>query len=159
MKHLNLTAIAAGVLLATSISVSASSGNLSTRVGDVEFDSGYPTQETMKKMINEMDFQRATQAFMWGIPLSGVMEFMNAARNDFGLQEGQFSYFFTRAQKQGIITSNFTTPYIIGAWNLDISGPTVVELPEARMAGMLLDVHQRVLSDLSLLDHYSLILT
>lgn len=151
MKFNKLSTIAAGIALATSMAVSASSSSISTRVGTADFESGYPTKETMQKMLNEMDFQRATQLYLWGIPLSGVMEFLNASRNDFGLKEGQLSYFFTRAQKQGIITSNFTTPYIIGAWNLDKTGPLVLELPEARIAGMMLGVHQRIQTDLSLL--------
>ncbi|WP_268206315.1 DUF1254 domain-containing protein, partial [Vibrio parahaemolyticus] len=102
-------------------------------------------------MLNEMDFQRATQAYLWGIPASSIMEWLNVSRNDFKFEEGQMGFFNTLKQKQGIITANFTTPYVIGTWNLEKTGPLIINLPEAKMAGMMLDVHQRVLSDLSLL--------
>jgi hypothetical protein len=34
-----------------------------------DFENGYPTKETQKKLFDEMDFQRATQAYIWGIPI------------------------------------------------------------------------------------------
>ncbi len=30
-----------------------------TRIGKLSFESGYPSQETVKKLYDEMDFQRA----------------------------------------------------------------------------------------------------
>ncbi|WP_295890612.1 DUF1254 domain-containing protein [uncultured Vibrio sp.] len=149
MKLNKLTQIIAGAVLVSSMAVSANT--TTTRIGDIDYQNGYPTVETMDQVLNEMDFQRATQLYMWGVPLTGIMEWVNTNRNEFNLEEGQLSYYFTRAQKQGIITSNFTTPYICGAWNVSETGPLVLELPEARMAGMLMDVHQRIQTDLSLL--------
>ena len=37
-------------------------GELQTRIGTLQFESnGYPTSETITKLYDEMDFQRATQ--------------------------------------------------------------------------------------------------
>ena len=33
-----------------------------TRIGELVFEKGYPTQETVAKLYDELDFQRATQA-------------------------------------------------------------------------------------------------
>ena len=33
-----------------------------TRIGPLEFDHGLPTQDTVRKLYDEMDFQRACQA-------------------------------------------------------------------------------------------------
>jgi len=45
---------------------------IKTRIGDLSFthsfEAGYPTDETGKKLLNEMDFQRACQAYIWSIP-------------------------------------------------------------------------------------------
>ena len=49
---------------------------IDTRIGTLEFtkdfEKGYPTHETVKKLYDEMDFQRATQAYMWSIPVPTV---------------------------------------------------------------------------------------
>ncbi|MDG3397825.1 DUF1254 domain-containing protein, partial [Vibrio parahaemolyticus] len=149
MKKRILAVAVTSMLL--SASVFAQETVVPSRVGDLKFESDFPTQETMKNMLNEMDFQRATQAYLWGIPASSIMEWLNVSRNGFKFEEGQMGFFNTLKQKQGIITANFTTPYVIGTWNLEKTGPLIINLPEAKMAGMMLDVHQRVLSDLSLL--------
>ena len=151
MKLNKLTSIITAAALVSSMAVSANTGKVDSRMGELEFRGGYPTQATMKKAMNEMDYQRATQAYLWSIPLAGVMEWTNASRNELGLKELQPASYFSFEQKKGIITSNFTTPYVALTGSLAETGPLVLEIPEGRMAGMLLDVHQRVLSDLSLL--------
>ncbi|WP_243055235.1 DUF1254 domain-containing protein [Pseudomonas sp. BP01] len=54
----------------------------------------------------------------------------------------------TQKQKQGILTPNFTPPYTATLADLSKTGPLVLTLPKGLMAGMVMDVHQRVLSDL-----------
>ena len=43
-----------------------------TRIGELEFThdfaNGYPTNATVEKIFDEMDFQRAVQAYLWAIP-------------------------------------------------------------------------------------------
>jgi hypothetical protein len=43
-----------------------------TRIGKLEFThdwiNGYPTNDTVTKLYDELDFQRATQAYIWAIP-------------------------------------------------------------------------------------------
>ena len=45
-----------------------------TRIGKLTFESGYPSKETVQKLYDEMDFQRAAQAYLWGIPAVGLIE-------------------------------------------------------------------------------------
>ncbi len=52
------------------------------------------------------------------------------------------------AEKLGILTPNYTTPYIATFIDLEKSGPMVIEIPPGLMAGMILDGWQRVLADL-----------
>ena len=51
-------------------------------------------------------------------------------------------------EKLGILIPNFTTPYLVAAADLSKSGPFVLELPKGLTAGMVVDVWQRVLTDL-----------
>jgi hypothetical protein len=93
----------------------------------------------VQKLYDEMDFQRAAQAYIWGIPAVGLAEWRLAHRDVFKAKNGE---------KLGILTPNYTTPYIAALVDLQESGPLVVELPPGLMAGMILDVWQRVLADL-----------
>ena len=74
-RHHATLAVAAAVLCATAFPALAQEGNpfagvttLDTRIGDLSFESGYPTDATVKKLYGVMDFQRASQAYIWGSP-------------------------------------------------------------------------------------------
>ena len=40
-----------------------------TRIGKLVFEKGYPSEERVAKLYDEMDFQRATQAYIWALPI------------------------------------------------------------------------------------------
>jgi hypothetical protein len=121
---------------------------IDTRVGKLTFESGYPSKETTQKLYDEMDFQRASQAYLWGIPAVGLNEWRRAHYNVFGAKNGEMLTYFTFAEKLGILTPNYTTPYIVGFVDLKESGPFVIEVPKGLIAGMVMDNWQRVLADL-----------
>lgn len=136
-------------LLAPSLPVLA--GKMETEdspIGKLEFDGGYPTQATMTKLLDQMDLNRATEAYLWAIPAVGMVQWKNAHNNTFKIADGQLVSYLTQKQKQGILTPNFTTPYILSLADLSKTGPLVVTLPKGLMAGMVMDVHQRVLEDM-----------
>jgi hypothetical protein len=119
-----------------------------TRIGRLAFESGYPSQESVQKLYDEMDFQRACQAYLWGIPAVGIAEWGLAHRDVFKAKNGQMLAYLDFKEKLGILTPNFTTPYICSVADLQESGPIVLEIPPGLMAGMILDIWQRVLADL-----------
>src|SRR6516225_546758 len=119
-----------------------------TRIGKLTFESGYPSKETVSKLYDEMDFQRASQAYLWGIPAVGLNEWRRAHFNVFGAKSGEMLSYLDFAEKLGILTPNYTTPYIATFVDLEKSGPFVIEIPAGLMAGMILDGWQRVLADL-----------
>jgi hypothetical protein len=51
-----------------------------TRIGKLNFESGYPSDDAVQKLYDEMDFQRACQAYLWGIPAVGLNEWQKAQR-------------------------------------------------------------------------------
>ena len=57
---------------------------IDTRIGALsfthDFANGYPTEETIEKLYDERDFQRACQAYLWALPIVGVAEVQHAAR-------------------------------------------------------------------------------
>ncbi|MCO5960899.1 DUF1254 domain-containing protein [Sinorhizobium meliloti] len=121
---------------------------LDTRIGKLTFESGYPSKETVAKLYDEMDFQRASQAYLWGIPAVGLNEWRKAHFNVFKAKNGEMLSYLDFAEKLGILTPNYTTPYIATFIDLKESGPMVVVVPPGLIAGMVLDQWQRVMADL-----------
>ena len=119
-----------------------------TRIGKLTFESGYPSEESVQKLYDETDFQRACQAYLWGIPAVGLNEWRRAHFDVFEAKSGEMLSYLDFTEKLGILTPNYTTPYIATFLDLEKSGPFVIELPSGLMAGMILDNWQRVLADL-----------
>jgi len=121
---------------------------IDTRIGKLTFESGYPSNDTVTKLYDEMDFQRACQAYLWGIPAVGMAEWRLAHRDVMKGKNGEVLSYLSFKEKLGILTPNYTTPYAAALIDLDESGPIVFEIPAGLMAGMILDPWQRVLADL-----------
>ncbi len=145
MAKLFTTTVALAALVAGS---AAADETVDTRIGELTFQSGYPSQQTVDKLYDEMDFQRACQAYMWGIPAVGINEWRKAHFDVFKAKNGEMLSYLDFAEKLGILTPNYTTPYVGTFIDLQESGPIVIEIPPGLMAGMILDSWQRVLADL-----------
>ena len=65
-------------LVATIAATASAQETKDTRMGKLSFESGYPTEETVKKLYDEIDFQRACRAYLWGIPAVGLNEWRKA---------------------------------------------------------------------------------
>ena len=126
----------------------ALTGALDTRIGKIDLVMGLPANaQVEQKIYDEMDFQRASQAYIWGIPIVGMNEWKLAHEKVFGAKPGQLVLYNTYKDKLGILTPNFTTPYIITFANL-ADGPVVVEQPAGAFGGMIMDFWQRPAADL-----------
>ena len=55
------------------------------RVGTLRYELGFPTPETCQKPFDEMDFQRAVQAYMWGYPAVSFESIRLTAKQDLGM--------------------------------------------------------------------------
>jgi hypothetical protein len=123
-------------------------GTVQTRIGQLKFISGYPSDATIDKLYNEMDFQRAVQAYLWALPLVEMAEWQKAQNDVFKAGTNDFVTYLTFTEKLGILTANATTPYMMAFPNLKETGPMVFEIPAGPTAGGLLDFWQRPFSDL-----------
>src|SRR5262245_512205 len=77
---------------------------IDTRIGKLTFESGYPSKETVQKLYDEMDFQRATQAYIWGIPAVGLAQWRLAHRDVFKAKNGEMLSYLDFTEKLGILT-------------------------------------------------------
>ena len=121
---------------------------VNTRLGNLEFTEGgyaggFPTEETANKLHDELDFQRATQAYLWAMPLVSYAGWLDAHENVFNASEGEILTYKSAKSKQGILTANVTTPYAISFANLENTGPLVFKVPAGPSSGIINDMWQR----------------
>ena len=123
-------------------------GKVNTRIGTLQFENGYPSKRTVAKLYDELDFQRAVQAYLWGLPMVEMAEWSRNHYETFGAGPFDFTTYLDFKQKMGILTANATTPYMMAFPNLKETGPLVFEIPAGPTAGGLLDFWQRPFADL-----------
>src|SRR6478672_3776775 len=106
-------------------SVFAENQTVDTRIGKLEFThdftNGYPTKETVEKLYDERDFQRACQLYLWSIPAVSFAEWQHG-QESIGAKSGDIGQFLSYDDRLGILTPNATTPYYIVFGDLS-SGP------------------------------------
>ena len=107
----------------------APAGSVDTRIGALHFVRGFPTEETTKKLFDEMDFQRAVQAFLWSFPAVSFESIRVGVKRDMGVDYNEMVIADNFLDANGVwLTANDTTIY--GLVNVDLSqGPVVVDVP------------------------------
>jgi hypothetical protein len=74
---------------------------IDTRIGKIELRDGYSSRASAEKLFDEMDFQRATQAFIWALPAVGFHSLHLAQRDTFGAKDGEVVLYQTLKDKEG----------------------------------------------------------
>ncbi len=113
-----------------------------------DFINGYPSGESVELLFDQIDFQRACQAYLWSIPIVSFAEWQKAHEVTFKARSGDVVVYDNYLAKLGILTANATTPYIISFFNLEETGPMVVRMPAGAVAGFADDMWQRPLIDM-----------
>lgn len=134
------------LILAALFALPAHGETIHSRFGQLEFEAGYPARETVEKLYDELDFQRAVQAYLWALPMASYGAMADAHR-----ALGADSHTVIVADKlaeprQLILTANQDTVYMSGVLDLR-EGPMVMELP-AGLLGTLNNIWQEPLVDL-----------
>jgi hypothetical protein len=99
----------ATLLAALSLATLAQAETIDTPIGKLEVLNGFPTAEAAKKLFDESDFQRATQAYLWALPAVGFHGLHLSHLNIFGAKDGQVVLYVTLKDKAGMLTPNLTT--------------------------------------------------
>ena len=138
MKSLQVIPVALAASLA--LVSAARAETVATRVGTLEFQGSYPSDATIAKLYDERDFQRATQAYLWALPIVGMANWQKAHEEIFGAKSGDVIIYDDFVSKRGILTANATTPYVISFFNLAETGPVVIDMPAGSVAGFVNDM-------------------
>ncbi|MFY8205740.1 MAG: DUF1254 domain-containing protein [Arenimonas sp.] len=113
-----------------------------------QFENGYPSRETAEKLYDEMDYQRATQAYLWALPAVGYKALYDAQSKTFGAANGDVVFYRDLKDKAGMLTPNITTLYAFSFWDLAKQGPMVVDVPAGLTAGGVMDIWQQPITDM-----------
>ncbi|MGY6215893.1 DUF1254 domain-containing protein [Methylolobus aquaticus] len=125
-------------------------GTIQSRIGALAFEGGYPTDATVAKLYDEMDFQRAVQCYLWAVPIVSFAKWQEQHETVFGQQDGDLVQMASSRDKMGMLTPNDSTTYLIGFWNLERTGPMVIDYPKGPTTGGILDMWQRPITDMGL---------
>src|SRR6266550_331228 len=99
------------VVLVAATSAAHAQTNLNTRIGELKYELGFPTKETVDKLYNEMDFQRAVMAYQYAEPLVALNE-MNVGLKKIDIFEGDIVVMQRFLDPNGVVlTGNNTTIY------------------------------------------------
>jgi len=118
---------------------------IETRIGSLEFThdfaNGYPTDDSVEKLYNERDFQRACQAYLWSLPAVSFTAWQRGITKQLGAKNGQIVSILSYEARRGILTANATTPYYLGFADLS-AGPVIIEMPAQGVQGGTSDAWQ-----------------
>ena len=123
---------------------------IKTNFGTLKFEGGaFPAQDSIQTIYDEMDLQRATQAYMDFFPALSLYAIVKSQIRDFGLKSSSIAgveadFMFP---SENYLTGNDITVYAFASIDLKIDGPTVVEIPPG-MYGTANDAYFKYITDM-----------
>jgi hypothetical protein len=122
-----------------------------TCIGPLEFFDGFPTEETARKVFDNLDFSRGVKVFLDGIPAAsleairlGMMQIGVTECHHVGLAEQLMD------SNSLFLTGNTDTVYASAFLDLGRDGPTVVEIPPGCGPGTVNDAWFRFVVDMGI---------
>ena len=112
-------------------------------VSDLPFVENRPTKETAQALRDELLFQRATQTYLWALPLINTLGMKYGSEKVFGAGYNVLPIWKKRLDAKTLVTTpNSDVIYAMSYVDLGKDGPLVFEAPP-RLQGILLDFWQR----------------
>ncbi|WP_189359267.1 DUF1214 domain-containing protein [Algibacter mikhailovii] len=124
-------------------------GTVETFFGDYELDHSFPAVGEGDKIFKLMDHQRASQLYLWGLPIVAMTTWIEGNREVYGCGYNDLLSVKTFNERRGLLTANETTDYYFGASNTK-DGAVIVEIPEGLAVGLVDDMWQQGITDLGL---------
>lgn len=114
---------------------------------DLSRSGGYPSAEQTRAVYDELDYQRAVQAYIWGQPLVGFAAMREGAVKIGIAPLELFIFDKTQQVNQAQQTGNNDVIYSFAYFDLKETGPLVFEIPAGRQYGAIFDAWQRPIED------------
>lgn len=112
-------------------------------LANLPFDENRPTSETAQILRDELLFERATQAYLWALPLINTLGMKVGSEKTFGAGYNVLPIWKKRLDAKTLVTTpNSDVIYAMSYVDLGKDGPLVFEAPP-QLQGILLDFWQR----------------
>jgi hypothetical protein len=112
-------------------------------LSSLPFAENRPTPETAQMLRDELLFQRATQTYLWALPLVNTLGMKVGSEKVFGAGYNVLPVWKKRLDAKTLVTTpNSDVIYAMGYVDLGADGPLVFEAPP-NLQGILLDAWQR----------------
>jgi hypothetical protein len=112
-------------------------------LANLPFAEGRPTKETAQKLRDHLLFQRATQTYLWAMPLINTLGMQVGSEKTFGAGYNVLPIWKQRLDAKTLVTTpNSDLLYAMSYVDLGKDGPLVMEAPP-ELQGILLDYWQR----------------
>lgn len=122
-----------------------------TSLDELKYEGGYPTSETLQKLYDQLDLQRATQAYLEFMPAMSMQALLDCHPRVLGVSEtgGMGVYVQPGEGKAEAIGLTYNTESIYASMSLDLkqTGPAVIEVPPM-VLGVVNDGFMRFVTDL-----------
>lgn len=113
------------------------------QLANLPFEENRPTPETAQTLSDELLFQRATQAYLWALPLINTLGMKVGSEKAFGAGYNVLPIWKKRLDAKTLVTTpNSDVIYAMSYVDLGKDGPLVFEAPP-QLQGILLDFWQR----------------
>src|SRR5258708_13051370 len=91
-----------------------------SELANLPFAGGRPTAETTQKVHDELLFQRATQTYLWAMPLINTLGMQVGSENTFGAGYNVLPILKKRLHPKTLVTTPYTQlPYAISSLDID----------------------------------------
>jgi len=109
--------------------------NMKTRFGTLEFPGGYPTEEAVQQVYNELDRQRATQLYLDMYPALSAHGLLKGWVRDYGMTDTSDIVVMANRLDSAplILTGNTESLYSFFVLDMKANGPIVLEVPPGVM--------------------------
>jgi hypothetical protein len=116
-------------------------------LGALSFRDGYPTEETIRRLYDELDFQRGTQVVLRNTPALSMYNLRLALARDLGVDASNKLAIFRATANSLMLTPNSETLYAMNFLSLDKDGPTILQAPPG-VLGLVNDMWMRPVEDI-----------
>jgi hypothetical protein len=135
------TAVSLGLLLGINIQMVQAQSRFD-ELANLPFSENRPTAETTKTLSDELLFQRATQTYLWALPLINTLGMKYGSEKVFGAGYNVLPIWKERLDAKTLVTTpNSDVIYAMSYVDLGKDGPLVFEAPPM-LQGILLDFWQ-----------------
>jgi len=123
--------------------------SVESRLGTLEFFDGVPTQETANKVMENLLFLRGVETFLNGIPAASI-EAIRTGLISLGAKEANHLVVTEKLMDSNpiFLTPNTDTVYAFNTFDLEKTGPLVIEVPAGSGPGTVNDAFFRFVVDM-----------